>query len=231
MALCDLPDLVLVHILKFIELQELLLNVCKVNKKLYNIVNQTSFLWKIVEFEFPLDLQQEDLEHIFTHSVGIRMFHIPCATLHIPSNELDFLFTTRLSIANLYSLDITGCRVSTLCFLKCFKNLHELNISECPNLVDEDLEAVRSLMQLESLYTSFTKIEPDTIVSVCSSLPNLKLLDVSGIQLTIEHCANILTDHLQYFYLSLESDEDESWFCGLARRYRNLSTHIYRTYN
>lgn len=65
--------------------------------------------------------------------------------------------------------------------------------------------------QLESLYTSFTKIEPVTIVSVCSSLPNLKLLDVSGIQLTIEHCANILTDHLQYYYLSLESDEDVIW--------------------
>jgi len=116
--LCDLPVLVLIHILKFVSLQELLLNI----------------------IDFPLDLHREHLEHVLHHSIGIHIFNIPYSTL--PSHELDFLFTTQLSSANLYSLDITGCRLSTLCFLKSFKHLKNFNISECPNLVDEDLEVI-----------------------------------------------------------------------------------------
>ena len=40
---------------------------------------------------------------------------------------------------------------------------------------------------------SFTKIEPATLVRVCYSIPNLRVLDVSGIKLTLEHCAHVLT--------------------------------------
>lgn len=228
--LCDLPDLALVHILNFIELQELLLNVSKVNKRFHYLINETSSLWKNFEFDFPLEFEYKHLENVVKHSKGIQRFHIPYATVHASSYELDFLFSTQLSRANVYSLDLTGCRLSTLCFLQCFRNLQILNISECKNIISEDLEAVLPLTQLERLYISFTNIEPDTIVRVCSRLSNLILLDVSGIKLTVVHCANILTDKLRYFSLSLESDEDEIWFCGIARRFANLSVHIYRPF-
>jgi len=71
------------------------------------------------------------------------------------------------------------------------------------------LEAITKLPKLERLYMSFTKIEPATIVRVCSSIPNLSVLDISGIKLTVMH--------LQYFHLSLESQEDEIWFYGLTK--------------
>ena len=96
-----------------------------------------------------------------------------------------------LSRAYMYSLNIIGCRLSTLCFLKSFKHLKNLNISEYPNLVDEDLEAIAELPKLERIYISFTKIEPATIVRVCSSIPNLSVLDISGIKLTVMHCAHL----------------------------------------
>ena len=78
---------------------------------------------------------------------------------------------------------------------------------------------------------SFTKIEPATLVRVCSSIPNLRVLAISGIKLTVEHCAHLLTDQLQYFHLSLERQDDEIWFIGLTKRFRNLTVHIYRHYN
>ena len=82
---------------------------------------------------FPLELHREHLEHVLQHSIGIHIFNIPYSNLHVSSHELDFLFTTQLSRANLYFLDITVCRLSTLCFLKSFKHLKNLHISECPN--------------------------------------------------------------------------------------------------
>ena len=223
--LSDLPVLVLIHILKFVSLQELLLNIYKISKLFHTLINETSLFWNNIEFDFPLELHMEYLEHILHHSIGIHIFNIPYSTLHVSSHN--FLFTTQLSRANLYSLDNTGCRLSTLCFLKSFKHLKKLNISKCLNLVDEDLEAITKLPKLERLYISFTKIEPATIVRVCSSIPNLSVLDISGIKLTVMHCAHLLTDQLQYFHLSLESQEDEIWFYGLTKRFRNLTVHIY----
>ena len=132
--LCDLPVLVLIHILKFVSLQELLLNISKISKPFHSLINETSSFWNNFEFDFPLELHMEYLEHVLHHSIGIHIFNIPYSTLHVSSHKLDFLFTTQLSRANLYSLDITGCRLSTLCFLKSFKHLKNLNISESPNL-------------------------------------------------------------------------------------------------
>ena len=132
--LCDLPVLVLIHILKFVSLHELLLNISKISKPFHSLINETSSFWNNFEFDFPLELHMEYLEHVLHHSIGIHIFNIPYSTLHVSSHKLDFLFTTQLSRANLYSLDITGCRLSTLCFLKSFKHLKNLNISESPNL-------------------------------------------------------------------------------------------------
>jgi len=114
--LCNLPVLGLINILKFVELQELLLCVSKVSKIFHTLINETSSFWNNVECDFPLELHREHLEHVLHHSIGIHIFNIPYSTLHVSSNELDFLFTTQLGRANLYSLDITGCRLPTLCF-------------------------------------------------------------------------------------------------------------------
>lgn len=139
------------------------------NKKLYILISETSWLWKKFEFSFQLELQKDNLIDILNHSVGIKKFHIPNSIIHASSDVLDFQFTTKLRQAGLLSLDLTGCRLSSLCFISCFSNLKELNQSECVNLVDEDLEAVRSLSLLESLYLSFNNFEPSTVVRVCSS--------------------------------------------------------------
>ena len=97
--ICDLPVLVLIHILKFVSLQELLLNISKISKLFHTLINETSSFWNNFEFDFPLDLHREHLEHVLHHSIGIHIFNIPYSTLHVSSHELDFLFTTQLSRA------------------------------------------------------------------------------------------------------------------------------------
>lgn len=229
LTLTDLPDIVLIHILRNITLHELLENVSKVNKRLNEVINHTSSLWWDFDFDFPLELTEENLLTILTHSVGIKNFRIPYATLNVFSYVLDFQFTTQLPKANLVSLDLSGCRVSTLCFLhQLAGSLKELNVSECDNLVDEDFEAIQTLPLLETLYMSFNQIDPSVIVRVCRPLNKLKTLDVSGIKLSVIHCAAIVTDHLHWFSLSIDSEEDEVWFCGICRNFKDLSVNIYR---
>ena len=181
--LCDLPVLVLIHMLKFVSLQELLPNIYNISKLVHTLINETSLFWNNIEFDFPLMLHREHLEHVLHHSIGIHIFNIPYSTLHVSSHELDFLFTTQLSRANLYSLDITGCRLSTLCFLKSFKHLKKLNISKCLNLVDEDLEAITTLPKLERLYKSFTRLNLLQLLECALLYPISAYLTFQGLSL------------------------------------------------
>lgn len=227
--LSDLPDLVLVTIFRELDLQELLTNVAFTNKRFHQIVHGNSTLWRHFSMEHQLEVSIIDLRSILKHSVAFLKFCIPCATLHFSSADIDFLLVKELCNAkSLYWLDLTSCRLSTLCFLPFLSNIEILNLSECGNLVSEDFEVISSLKKLDQLYLSFTNITPETIVRICEPL-TLTLLDISGIPLTIQHCARILTPNLLFFHLTLESQEDEIWLNGLlARQYKELSVHIYR---
>lgn len=129
----------------------------------------------------------------------------------------------------LYWLDLTECRLSTLCFLPSLTNIEILNLSECRNLVSEDFEVISSLQKLDHLYLSFTNISPETTVRICEPL-TLTVLDTSGIPLNIQHCARILKPDLLFFHLTLESQEDKIWLKGLvAGHYKNITLNFYHS--
>lgn len=228
-TLIDLPDLVLVKIFSHLDIQELLKTVSVTHTRFNEIVKKTSCLWKHFSFDHPLELTLTNFRNILDHSSAFLEFLIPGVTLHLGSSEIDFELVTKLSNAkNLYWLDLTGCRLSTLCFLPMLCNLEILNVSECTNLVNEDFEIISKLANLDHLYVSFTNIRPDTIAFVCESL-TLSVLDISGIKLNIEQCVRILQPDLAYLHLSVESQEDEIWLKGfVSRHYESLSVNIYR---
>ncbi|CAG2229973.1 unnamed protein product [Mytilus edulis] len=64
----DLPDVPLIRIFFFIDLEDLLLNVNRVCRRFYNLIKFTPTLWSIFEFYGPLVIKEEDLPYIFQHS-------------------------------------------------------------------------------------------------------------------------------------------------------------------
>ena len=227
-GLCGLPDVVLIQIFGLLDLQELLKTIAPVNRRFHHIVHSSSILWRHFSSDSPLDLSITDLSQILKHSVAFIEFLIPCAQLNCSSADIDLLFVQELRKArSLYWLDLTECRLSTLCFLPFLINVEILNLSDCKNLISEDFEVISSLKKLDQLYLSFTNISPDTIVRVCEPL-TLTVLDTTGISLNIEHCVRILKPELLFFHVTLESEEDEIWLKGLvARQYKDLTLRIH----
>lgn len=229
MNLVDLPELVLVAIFKEIDVQDLILNVAVTNKKFYDIVQNNSVLWRHFSIDHEIELSLKDLQNILKHSVAFTEFLIPCATLHFDSCNIDFLLVTELCKAKrLCWLDLTGCRLSTLCFIPFLQKIEILNLSECSNLVSEDFEVISSLVKLDQLYISFTNISPETVARICEGL-TLTLLDTAGIPLDVNQCARIIKPDLLYFHYTPDSLEDELWLNELvSREYKKLNINIYR---
>jgi hypothetical protein len=228
-GLGELPDIVLVEIFRSLDLLELVKNIALTNKRFHHIVHQNSSLWRHISADHQLELSLTDLRRILKHSVAFLEFLIPCATLHFSSADIDFIFVNELCNARcLYWLDLTECRLSTLCFLPFLTNIEILNLSECKNLVSEDFEVISSLKKLDQLYLSYTNITPEAIVSICEPLV-LTVLDVAGIPLNIQYIVRILKPELLFFHLTLESQEDEIWLKGIITgHYKDLSLHIIR---
>lgn len=227
-SLTSLPDLVLLKILSLIRIQDLLQSVSRTCKKLHDIIENYSRLWRHFSPDHCDLVTKEQLMRILNHSVGFYEFVIPYCSYVCCPPDVDFLFTTGLCNAKLlYWLDITGCEVSTLCFLNFLPNIEILNLSECKNLVDVDFQAIRSCKKLSQCYVSFTKIKPETIVSLCDDV-RLSVLDTSGIPIKLTHCRRILSPYLLFFYVTLAEGEDEQMFQGLVRRYRDTCIHLVR---
>ena len=222
----SLPDLVLVKILSHFSIQDLLQTVAKTCTRLNSIVECNSILWSRFVPDYFSSVNIEQLHRILRHSAALTEFAIPYGTFTCCAPDIDFLFITELTNAkSLTWIDITDCPVSTLCFLKFLPNIEILNVSDCKNLVDADFHVVKTCKNLSQLYVAFTKISPDTLLSICSCL-TLIVVDASGIPLQLGHCERLFHPGLFYFQFTPDNREDEPLFQSLFRRYRDTSVHI-----
>ena len=226
----SLPELVLVKIFAHIELQDLILNVSRTCKRFYMVVDGNSVLWRHFSVDCAVEAEEGHLSKILRHSISFLEFLIPYASLNVSVSAIDFHLTTGLCNAKqLYWLDLSGCKLSTLSFLQFMPNVEILNVSECTNLIDADFDVITNLNNLNQLFVSFTNVKPETIIRICES-STLTVLDTSGIPLNIEQCARVLTTELLFFYLTLERDDEEPFLHGLVRNFRSLSIHICRNH-
>lgn len=202
-SLLTLPDVVLVQILSHIQLTELLQSVNRTCWRLNKIIEHNSSLWKDITTDFCVELNKTDLKRILRHAHGFESFLFPFAHMKCSSFEIDFLFSSNLVNAKkMYWLDISLCKLSTLCFLQFLPSLKILNVSECSNLIDEDFKVLSLCTELDQLYLSYTNISISTINSVCSVL-DLIVLDLSGIQITTDVCENIIKPCMFNLQISL----------------------------
>lgn len=227
-GLLTLPNNVIVKILSEIPLCDLLLSVNRTCKRLNEIIEHTSTLWKDISTEYCcLVAGTNDLKRILKHSVGFETFLIPFADLSCHVFEIDFLLSTQLCKAKqLYWLDISQCKVSTLCFVQYLPSLRILNVSECNNLVDQDFSVIATCKNLDHLYISYTNILPCTVVYVCTKL-ELLVLDLSGIRMTVNQCDSIIFQCMVAFYTSLvHADDHADAVKQLKQTHLDCSIHI-----
>ena len=145
MNLAELPDLVITEIFKFLTLGTLLQSVNRTCKRFYDIVKNTSILWRNFEFDVSLTPTTSDFKEIFRHSHCFKSFFLTTKSISCSASFLDQTFIKGFHEAyNLTWLDLTNSKISTLCFLSYTLNLEILNLSGCRNLVDEDFNVIKN---------------------------------------------------------------------------------------
>ena len=212
-SLLSLPAEVLVHVLSYIELEDLLQKVNRTCRLINLIIKENSILWRNFDFFGQLCISSDDLKYIFQHSTTFSKFLMPYAHYACKLVDIDLCFSRSFLSCKVFWLNIAQCPVSTLCFLKDLKSLEILDLSSCRNLVDEDFAVLKTCSSLKQLYLSFTSIKPSTLLSIVQEL-ELDVLDICDIRLCLEDCHQVLSScsKLSYLHLSLEHSVDERLF-------------------
>ena len=164
MSIEDLPDVPLIRIFFFLDLENLLLIINRVCTRFYNLHEKTPVLWKICEFYEHLIIKEEDFPYIFQHAIKFNFFNIIYCTYTGHHYSFDYYCVTKLSNSNqLTWLNLTGTPISTTCFLQLLPNLEILDLSQCPNLNDNDFHAASVCHKLKTLHLSFSYLDPKTV--------------------------------------------------------------------
>ncbi|CAC5384821.1 unnamed protein product [Mytilus coruscus] len=179
LPILDLPDVPLIRIFFFLDLEDLVLVVNRVCQRFYHLIKSTPVLWRVFEFYWPQIIKEEDLPYIFRHSKSFRVFNIGYCTYTGRLSVLDYSFISNLSCARkLTWLNLTRTSISSTCFLQYLPNLEILDLSDCHNLNDCDFHVVSQCHKLQNLYLSFDKVNPKTIKDIVSCTPQLETLDI-----------------------------------------------------
>jgi len=229
----DLPDLPLIRIFYFLELEDLLLLVNRVCRRFQSIIRNTPILWTVFEFFDALHIREENLPYILKHSNKFSVFNFVYSGYSGSLAALDYLLVINLSRAtNLTCLNLSGSIISTTSFLQFLPNLELLDLSQCQNLQDQDFHVVSFCHKLDNLYLSFNEIKPSTIKSIVTNTQTLEVLDICGIYLKLQEIKDILDKcywTLLSLYLSLDRSVDEEYFHRqIYLNYIDLNYHIYK---
>ena len=96
-TLLELPDVPLIRVLYFIDLEDLLLVVNRVCKRLNDIIKYSTVLWTVFEFYDPLNITESDLPCILKHPKKFRVFNIGLSNYTGRLAQLDYFLATSLS--------------------------------------------------------------------------------------------------------------------------------------
>lgn len=228
----DLPDLPLIRIFYFLELEDLLLLVNRVCRRFQSIIRNTPILWTVFEFFDALHIREENLPYILKHSCKFSVFNFAYSGYSGSLAALDYLLVINLSRAtNLTCLNLSGSIISTTSFLQFLPNLELLDLSQCQNLQDQDFHVVSFCHKLDNLYLSFNEIKPSTIISIVTNTQTLEVLDICGIYLKLQEIKDILDKcywTLLSLYLTLDRSVEEYFHRQIYLNYIDLNYHIYK---
>ena len=175
-----------------LEIYEILTVIYRVNSLFYNIVNNSSTVWKNIQFNHCVCVDSTALKSIKKHPRNVEKLLLPYSIWSIKTFELDFVLA-HSNLKKLRCLNIAEAPLSTLCFIHCSTNLKVVDVSGCSNLCDRDFEVLVDCSKLEKLYVSFTSISPERLKCICNR-KSFTILDACNVQLQIVYCENILSN-------------------------------------
>ena len=160
------PEIVVINIFRFMELKYLLKTICLVNKYFNFLIWESNILWRNIDFSC-CEIRSLFLRKALSRDNSeIRQLVFWRALSKIPCYDIDFILTTHLSKASLiWNLDLSGCQLSTLCFLPTLTSLEILRLDDCQNLLTHDFDVLSKCPKLEQLYASRTKVEANTVIN------------------------------------------------------------------
>lgn len=147
--------------------------------------------------------------------------------------SLDYSLITGLSRSTyLTDLNLTQSKISSICFLQFLPHLEYLNLTECTNLCDADFYVIKNLHRLDSLYLSFNFISTKCLSEIVVDKPDLQVLEIYGIGLSIDAFHDIVSpcyQSLDHIFLSLSPEVDEEQFYLIVHTYYiDLTPRIYK---
>ena len=87
----DLPDDVIIHILSFLSVQDILINVSRVNNFLYSVVKNYPRLWETMHFSDVFTLDENILKIILNNSKHIQTLDLGCQEITLDEDYFNRL--------------------------------------------------------------------------------------------------------------------------------------------
>lgn len=217
----NLPDQILLEILKYFTLFDLVQVINRTCTKLNILIKNNTILWRQFQFDFPITINEDSLKYITAHSRQFTNLEIGSSDFQCSATLFDYYFSKYLlSGKHLVWLNLSKAPLSTLCFLKDLPNLEVLDVSYCKNLQDCDVCVIKHCKKIEQLYISYLDIQPVSLLDIIHFLPHIFTIDASGIKFNIvqiEELLSVCYDTLYFFDFSLQTSVLQEQFTHLIQ--------------
>lgn len=222
----DLPDDVIIHILSFLSVQDILINVSRVNNFLYSVVKNYPRLWETIHFSDVFTLDENILKIILNNSKHIQTLDLGCQEITLDEDYFNRLLQGLSEAQSLKHLNLSELNVVNLTFLRNLHALTSLDLSGASKVNDAQLVHMSSLVNLEYLSLSFTAVTAKALLRLLTTLKCINILDLCAIKFRFSHFVTLTTEcpKLQHLQLSFENSQDEK----LAYHLVDVSDHCKR---
>lgn len=235
MGLLSLPDVVLIRILLFVGTYDMVVNVSRVCKQLYNFIHSTSSVWRHVSLEHksePLIFSSvSQLDSLFRHAQCFHCVDLPGTYFTFTiGNQFDRCINENLiKSQSLVWLDLTGTPVISLSFLQGCTNLKTLLLGECSLIPETGFNDLSYCKKLDYFDAGFTGLTGNILANVIDS--PICHLELCAIKFDITDLTKILlkcSDTILSIRMELKEEVTKEHFLKCIQSYQGVCFSLWQ---
>lgn len=203
----DLPEEVVLLILKYIPASQLIVNITRVCKKLCSFVENNHHIWTDLIFDECYTITSHILRIIVNND---QLKDLTLAYQIIAMKERVFNNMIFSLSPCLRTLNLAQTPLREMSFVKKFYNLTTLDVSGT-QIDNRQLMFLSTVCHLKHLYISFTNITAENIVKCLQNFTCLEILDACEIFFTFSEIVLLATQckNLAYLHVSFTTHVEE----------------------